>query len=453
MVRKHADLLGLGLFLTENKIGAQLFTKYQSWVKFMNRKILLSLLLLIWQTEFYFAESSNKKDKSDLNRIVLWEGEISGIYKDKGAIRALISHNPEWVGANFEEIKSNILKKRKFELRQKVTNKKIGYFVVNHVELEKEIQKNKRTDFQVMINGNFELSKKSYSGFVSNDFVISMARYEESYLDPSAFFKDNITSPSKTYIHPIDKKEMVFIPAGVFIHGQGSDGEFDNYNPAFQSPDDTNLMEIASFYIDKYEVTNAEYERYLRDTFAKPPVYWINGKIPQGKEDHPVTSISYREAEQYASWAGKRLPTEFEWEKAARGQGLTRTLKRDESYTIELHTIKYPFGNKFDSLLCNIKESKVGDTVSVYELATKGASPYGVIGMCGNAAEWTSSWYTAYEGHFLKNPAFGKQYKVIRGGSFFDDKKSSTVFFRSYGGNPNLAEDRRAGLRLVKDLN
>ena len=86
----------------------------------MNRKILLSLLLLFLQIEFYYAESSNKKDKSDMNRIVLWEGEISGIYKDKGAVRALISHNPEWVGANFEEIKANILKKKRFELTSKL---------------------------------------------------------------------------------------------------------------------------------------------------------------------------------------------------------------------------------------------------------------------------------------------------------------------------------------------
>ena len=99
----------------------------------MNRKLLLSSLLLFFQSEFFYAETPTKIDKSEMNRIVLWEGEISGIYKDKGAVRALISHNPEWVGANFEEIKKGILKKKKFELRQKVTNKKIGYFIVNHV--------------------------------------------------------------------------------------------------------------------------------------------------------------------------------------------------------------------------------------------------------------------------------------------------------------------------------
>ena len=242
----------------------------------MNRKLLLSSFLLLFQTEIFYAETPTKFDKSEMSRIVLWEGEITGIYKDKGAVRTLILHNPEWVGANFEEIKAGILKKKKFELRQKVTNKKIGYFIVTNVELEKEIEKNKRTDYQILLNGKFDLGKKSHYSFISNDFTISMTRYEESYLDPSAFFKDNITSPSKTFIHPIDKKEMILIPSGVFIFGQGSDGELDNYNPAFQSPDDTNLTEIASFYIDKYEVTNEEYARYLRDTNAKAPLYWVN---------------------------------------------------------------------------------------------------------------------------------------------------------------------------------
>lgn len=419
----------------------------------MGRKFFFTLFLILLHTEYFYADSKTKIDKSEMNRIVLWEGEITGIYKDKGAIRSTISHNPEWLGANFDEIKNEILKKKKFELRQKVTNKKIGYFIANHVDLERKIEKNKKTDYQVLINGKFEVSDPTYENFISNDFTISMVRYEEGYLDPSRFFKDNITSPQKSILHPIDKKEMVLVPASAFIHGQGASGELDSYNPAFQSPNDTNLLEIASFYIDKYEVTNEEYARYLRDTNAKPPLYWADGQIPNGKEDHPVISLSYREVERYAAWAGKRLPTELEWEKAARGQGFTRTLNRDESYTIQLHTVIYPFGNKFDSLLCNTKESKIGDTVSVYELAAKGASPYGVIGMCGNAPEWTSSWYAAYDGHFLKNSAFGKQYKVIRGGSFYEDKNSAKVYFRSYGGNPNLAEDRRAGFRLVKDLN
>ncbi|HNE56760.1 MAG TPA: SUMF1/EgtB/PvdO family nonheme iron enzyme, partial [Leptospiraceae bacterium] len=333
----------------------------------MKNKILVILLYLI--VIGFYAESSTKIDKSEMNRIVLWEGEITGIYKDKGSVRALISHNPEWLGVNFEEIKNGILKKKKYELRQKVTNKKIGYFIADHVDLERKIEKKQKTDYQVLIHGKFDLADPSYQNFVSNDFIIATVRYEDSYLDPSRFYKDNITSPKQSIIHPVDRKEMVLVPASAFIHGQGASGELDSYNPAFQNPNDTNLLEISSFYIDKYEVTNGEYARYLRDTNANPPLYWVDGKIPSGKEDHPVIALSYREVERYAAWAGKRLPTELEWEKAARGQGFTRTLNRDESYTIQLHTVIYPFGNKFDSLLCNTKESKIGDTVSVYELA------------------------------------------------------------------------------------
>lgn len=103
-------------------------------------------------------------------------------------------------------------------------------------------------------------------------------------------------------------------------------------------------------------------------------------------------------------------------------------------------------------MFCNTSESKIKDTISVYELSTKGASSYGVIGMCGNAAEWTSSWYLPYHGHEISNPSFGKIFKVIRGGSFFEEKKKASSYYRNFGGKPNLISDRRAGFRLVKDF-
>ncbi|MCX7999620.1 MAG: formylglycine-generating enzyme family protein, partial [Leptospiraceae bacterium] len=90
-------------------------------------------------------------------------------------------------------------------------------------------------------------------------------------------------------------------------------------------------------------------------------------------------------------------------------------------------------------------------TISVYELPKKGASVYGVVGMCGNAPEWTSSWYEPYENHFFESHLTGKAVKVVRGGSFFESRKNCTVYARSFGGLPNLAEDRRAGFRLVID--
>ncbi len=412
------------------------------------KKILLICIILFLSSAIY----TEKTNKSEMNRIVLWEGDVTGVYKDSGKVRAYLKHNPEFLGANFAEVKKTILEKEKFELRQKVTNKLLGYFLVNHIELEKKIEKKSKTDFEVMIFGKFKPNKKSYTKLISNDFTISLARYEEAYLDPSAFFQDRITLPSKNYTHPKDKKEMLLITNGFFIFGQGNNGELDNFNPAILNPDESNMIELPSFYIDKYEVTNREYETFLRETNSVAPPHWENGTFGNGKEDHPVINLTYREVEKYAAWVGKRIPTEFEWEKAARGPGFEKTLNKDETYFIKLTTRKYPYGDKFESIFCNVKESKVKDTISVYELSTKGARPYGVIGMCGNAPEWTSSWYLPYEGHYIESKSFGKQYKVIRGGSFFEDKKSATTFSRNFGGNPNLYEDRRAGFRLVKDI-
>jgi formylglycine-generating enzyme required for sulfatase activity len=101
--------------------------------------------------------------------------------------------------------------------------------------------------------------------------------------------------------------------------------------------------------------------------------------------------------------------------------------------------------------LCNTNESGIRDTVSVYKLPSTSASPYGIIGMCGNVAEWTNSWYSAYPLQPFVLKGYGKVYKVIRGGSYLDDSRNAKSFHRSYGGNPNLREDKKAGFRLVVD--
>lgn len=423
-------------------------------------KPIIYCLLFLLVAGILKSESPGKKEsKLDKNKILLWEGEVTGVYKDKGKVEAVIPLLPEWGGINFKELKAEILKTGKFELRQRVTNKKLGYFLPGSVELEKESEKGGVKQFHVVLRGRFKLAKKSYYDMVSSDFKIGVFRYEDTYLDPSPYYKDQVTGPALTYISAKDKKEMVLVPAGYVLFGQGSAGDEDSYNPAYQKLEFNTLLDIPSFYIDKYEVTNEEYTRYMRETGANPPAYWTSGKVPEGKEHHPVTFLSYKEVEKYAAWAGKRIPTEFEWEKAARGPGFTATLDRElshknksEGYIFKVESIKYPFGNKFEPLFCNTSDSKIGDTISVYDIPTKGASPYGAIGMCGNASEWTSSWYDVYPGHFLKNSAFGKQYKVIRGGSYYEGKKYATSFYRSYGGNPNLSEDRKAGIRLVKDI-
>jgi formylglycine-generating enzyme required for sulfatase activity len=415
--------------------------------------IILSIFL--FTTNILISEEAdNSKKETETEKITIWEGEISAIYKEKGKVRALIPVDPNWTGTNFEEIKEKIMDMKDFPIRQKITKKKIGIFEVRDVEFERSIEKkgNKPQEFQVMIYGKLKLRKKSYFKTISNDFYISMSKEETIYTDPSVFYKQTVTPPAVSIIHAKDRKEMVIVPSGVFIHGQGKDGDQDDFNPAFMSPDFSTLVDLPSYYIDKYEVTNQEYDRFLRETGYKSPHYWPNGNIPEGKENHPVISLSYRDVETYATWAGKRIPTELEWEKAARGMGVTITRTKKDTYIFDLQTQRFPFGEKFDSTLCNSLESGIGDTVSVYELSTKGASPYGAIGMCGNAAEWTSSWYDAYEGHRFNSPVVGKTVKVIRGGSFTESQKRCSVHYRTFGGLPNLREDRRAGFRLVQDL-
>ncbi len=153
--------------------------------------------------------------------------------------------------------------------------------------------------------------------------------------------------------------------------------------------------EISAYAIDLIPVTNADYKKFLEasnyqprhnDNFLK---HWIDGKPPKGKEDHPVVYIDLKDARAYAKWAGKRLPTDAEWQYAAEGP------KR----------LNYPWGNKMISNRCNDGDS----TTSVYAFP-EGRSPFGCYDMCGNTWEWTESEQTD-DGR--------SRYCLIRGGAFY----------------------------------
>jgi hypothetical protein len=152
-----------------------------------------------------------------------------------------------------------------------------------------------------------------------------------------------------------DGKSMQLIPASEFICGD-------------------QLLDLPDFYIDTWPVTNKEYQRFLMEENVAPPITWRGGNFPAKKTDHPVAGVSWHEATAYASWAGKRLPTSVEWEKAARG----------------LHGQRYPWGEIFDVQHCNSLESKSKGTVPVTQHRS-GVSVFGVLDMAGNVWEWTTN--------------------------------------------------------------
>jgi len=228
--------------------------------------------------------------------------------------------------------------------------------------------------------------------------------------------------------------EMVRVPAGEFLRGS-------NTRLADEGPQHS--VTLPAFLIDQYEVTNLQYKAFMRATQHKSPTHFSNRTHPEDKADHPVTFVSWHDARDYCAWAGKRLPTDAEWEKAARAtDGRT-----------------FPWGDKFALHNANTPArwaslKNTGDTTPVGSF-TAGISPYGAYDMSGNVWEWTDSWYTAYPGNTRASENYGEQYKTLKGGSwwdcsFYECGISAPVFNRAFF-DPRV-KNATFGFRCAKDL-
>jgi serine/threonine-protein kinase len=200
-------------------------------------------------------------------------------------------------------------------------------------------------------------------------------------------------------------------------------------------------VEVRPFYIDRTEVTNAAYKKFVDATSHKPPSNWTGNSFPEGKGDCPVTGVSWQDAADYAAWAGKRLPTEVEWEAAARGA----------------EARIYPWGDDWRASAANIGQKPDKISADQYPAGVKavgqypdGASPVGALDMVGNAWEWVADEIKVYRGNTEStlNLAPGTSFRVIRGGAY-DGSKVNDAAYRGYldGSQPYP----KVGFRCAKD--
>lgn len=220
------------------------------------------------------------------------------------------------------------------------------------------------------------------------------------------------------------KLELVRIPAGAFL--MGSDRDKDPLADVDEFPQ--HRVSLPDFYISRMLITNAHYAVFVRATGHAAPRHWKDGEVPLDRVDHPVTYVLWDDARDFCDWLSRetgqlvRLPTEAEWEKAARG-----TDGRC-----------YPWGEDAPTeALCNFG-GKVDSTTPVGDYAPQGDSPYGCSDMAGNVLEWTQSLYKPYP----YDPQDGREDlkssgpRVLRGGSFSLNRHFARCAFRN-GGSPS----------------
>ena len=241
------------------------------------------------------------------------------------------------------------------------------------------------------------------------------------------------------FINPTDGAVMILIPEGEFLMGSANSEGYRNESPQRK-------VYLDSYYIDKFEVTNVQYREFMKETGRKSPRDWSD--YDTRWLNHPVVGVSWHDAVAYAEWAGKRLPTEAEWEKSARG-----TDGR-----------KYPWGNISPDAggryRANYKVGKYGaangySNTSPVGSFPSGASPYGVMDMAGNVWEWCADWYDS--GYYRKaptknppGPTSGK-HRVLRGGAWLND---DTFHLRcaARGWHAPKLTFHYVGFRCVRDL-
>lgn len=219
---------------------------------------------------------------------------------------------------------------------------------------------------------------------------------------------------------------MIAIPAGSFQMGSDA-GNADSKPP--------HKVDVAAFQIDSLEATNADFKQFVDATGYQTDAEKIGDKpwsaFAAGKDNNPVVKVSWNDAGAFCQWAGKRLPTEAEWEFAARGAD----------------ALAFPYGNAYDAKKQNGKDSGLRGTAVVGSYPG-GASPFQLLDMAGNVAEWTSSKPEHYPGNTTNSKLYGDNVYIIRGGGWFSAQDQLASYYRN-SAVPTTANDD-LGFRCAK---
>ena len=285
--------------------------------------------------------------------------------------------------------------------------------------------------------------------------------------------------------------DMVLIPAGSFIYGsdrqddQRRGEEFGSLKPWYSDEHPQHKVTLPAYYLDKYEVSNAEYRQFVIATDHPTSAFWLEtgytfstqaetleaapeaiirklavgvlhldmdtrrmdrAQLLEAIKQHyqkfgklAVNHVTWHDANAYCAWAGKRLPTEAEWEKAARG-----TTGQE-----------YPWGNTWQDSMNIAAESEWPYGVAPPGSYPQDKSPYGIFDMAGNVSEWVQNWYQPYPGNQYKSVLFGKNYKVARGGGWSTSGHYALQHYRRGAYRINLSPEKNfndVGFRCAKSI-
>lgn len=255
----------------------------------------------------------------------------------------------------------------------------------------------------------------------------------KSTFEPLANGNTNQNEPTGNNNLPTAPSGMVYVPNGTFQMGRDDRTELER---------PVHSVSISkAFFIDLREVTCQEYESFLTANPKSPaPIGWKDRKCPAGKEQWPVSAVDWYGAEAYATWKGKRLPTEEEWEYAARGGD---------------KNLFYPWGNSWKENAANAGSTSPGHIVAVGSYPDGASVVSGALDMVGNVWEWTSSDIKSYGGSLPQRLSNGEKVspgKVIRGGAWNGDKSITTTTYRMGYPSRGASDYSNTGFRCVMDI-